>query len=66
MIASARNVSALEILKEAGAAVVQLDVTAPQADIDARIKEATACYGSIDVLVNNAAHAEFGTLEDVR
>ena len=66
VIASARNISTLTPLKDAGAAVIQLDVTAPQEVLDAKIKEATGFYGSIDVLVNNAAYAEFGTLEDVR
>lgn len=40
-------------------------MTAPQADLEAKAAEAIAIYGQIDVLVNNAAYVQFGTLEDL-
>jgi NAD(P)-dependent dehydrogenase (short-subunit alcohol dehydrogenase family) len=67
VIATARNgIQRLAPLKEAGAAVIDLDVTAPQAEIDAKIKEALAIYGEIDVLVNNAGYIEAGIIEEIR
>jgi NAD(P)-dependent dehydrogenase (short-subunit alcohol dehydrogenase family) len=65
VIATARTVSKIAHMKEAGAAVLSLDVTAPQADLEAKAAEAIAIYGQIDVLVNNAAYVQFGTLEDL-
>ena len=56
MIATARRGhERLGNLKDAGAAILELDVTAPQAEVDAKVKEALNIYGGIDVLVNNAA-----------
>jgi NAD(P)-dependent dehydrogenase (short-subunit alcohol dehydrogenase family) len=59
---SARSLSKIQALKEAGAAVLELNVTSPQSVLDAKAKEAIAIHGGIDVLVNNAG---LGTLEDV-
>lgn len=42
-------------LKEAGAAVIELDVAASAEELNGKAKEAWAIYGKIDVLVNNAA-----------
>jgi NAD(P)-dependent dehydrogenase (short-subunit alcohol dehydrogenase family) len=42
-----------------------LDVTASQADLDAKIKEAISWYGRIDVLVNNAGYLEMGFIEEI-
>jgi NAD(P)-dependent dehydrogenase (short-subunit alcohol dehydrogenase family) len=67
VIATARNgTQRLAPLKDAGAAVLDLDVTAPQVEIDAKIKEALAIYGGIDVLVNNAGYIEAGIIEEIR
>ncbi|KAL2825766.1 hypothetical protein BDW59DRAFT_70036 [Aspergillus cavernicola] len=52
-------------LKEAGAAVMELDVTAPVEVLDAKAKEAWAVYGKIDVLVNNAGYIDAGIFEEV-
>jgi NADP-dependent 3-hydroxy acid dehydrogenase YdfG len=64
VIATARSVSKIQHLKEAGAAIIEFDVTAPQSVLDAKATEALAIYGGVDVLVNNAAYLELGTLED--
>jgi NAD(P)-dependent dehydrogenase (short-subunit alcohol dehydrogenase family) len=65
-IATARgDVERLAVLKDAGAAVCSLDVTATQADINAKVEEAIAIYGSIDVVVNSAGYIEAGIAEEV-
>lgn len=63
-IATARTLASLEHLMEAGASCLQLDVTASQAELDAKIEMAQAAHGPIDILVNNAGYAEVGILED--
>jgi len=66
-IATARSKSheRLAALKEAGAAVVDLDVTASQTEINGKIAEALEIYGTIDVLVNNAGYIEAGMVEEI-
>jgi len=55
VIATARNAETrLVALKEAGAAVLDLDVNAPFPEIEQKIQEAISVYGHVDVLVNNA------------
>ncbi|KAJ5522067.1 hypothetical protein N7527_006182 [Penicillium freii] len=66
--ARARNSDALDRiapLKEAGAAVMELDVTASAEVLNAKAKEAWAIYGKIDVLVNNAAYIDAGVFEEI-
>lgn len=65
VIATARTVSKIAHLQDVGAAVLSLDVTASQADLNKKAAEAIAIYGQVDVLVNNAAYTQFGTLEDL-
>ncbi|KAJ5200187.1 Short-chain dehydrogenase/reductase SDR [Penicillium cf. griseofulvum] len=63
-----RNSNALDRiapLKEAGAAVMELDVTASAEVLNAKAKEAWAIYGKIDVLVNNAAYIDAGVFEEI-
>lgn len=55
----------LQKLEEAGAAILDLDVTAPQAELDAIVKKALSIYGGIDVLVNNAAYIEAALIEEL-
>ncbi|KAF2108973.1 hypothetical protein BDV96DRAFT_586312 [Lophiotrema nucula] len=65
-IATARgDVARLALLKDAGAAVLSLDVTASQANINAKVEEGIAIYGGIDVLVNSAGYIEAGIAEEV-
>ena len=65
-IAIARgDVARLTLLKDAGAAVLSLDVTAPQIEINAKVAEAIAIYGGIDVVVNSAGYIEVGIGEEV-
>jgi NADP-dependent 3-hydroxy acid dehydrogenase YdfG len=52
VIATARNESKISFLKEIGAATLQLDVTAPQSELNSKAKTAIGIYGSIDVVVN--------------
>lgn len=56
----------LSHLKTTGASMLELDVTAPQAEIDAKIDEALRIYGSgIDVVVNNAGYMQSGFVEEM-
>ena len=67
VIATARNATErLQHAKDAGAAILDLDITAPQAELDAKIKEAIGIYGALDVLVNNAAYIEASLVEEAR
>ena len=66
VIATARGpVERLEHLQQLGAATLDLDVFAFQADLNEKMQEALKIYGHIDVLVNNAAYIEAGLMEDI-
>ncbi|KAL4786492.1 hypothetical protein BJX76DRAFT_365577 [Aspergillus varians] len=70
VIATARSgerpaVERLAPLKEAGAAVMEIDVAAPAAVLTAKAKEAWSIYGQVDVLVNNAGYIDTGVLEEI-
>ncbi|KAJ5698001.1 hypothetical protein N7462_000006 [Penicillium macrosclerotiorum] len=70
VIASARaqkenGLDRIASLKEAGAAVMELDVTASAEVLNAKVAEAWAMYGKIDVLVNNAAYIDAGVFEEI-
>ncbi|KAJ5579970.1 uncharacterized protein N7459_005955 [Penicillium hispanicum] len=64
VIATARNVDRIAHFKDLGATTMQLDVTAPQDELDRKAQEAIATYGKIDVLVNNAGYVHFGVVEE--
>lgn len=66
VIATARNVDTIAHLQEIGAVTMQLDVTAPQDELNRKAQEAISAYGKIDVLVNNAGYTQFGTVEESR
>lgn len=67
VVASGRHAETrLAHLKDTGATIIDLDVTAPQREIDSKFHEALAAYGSIDVIVNNAGFIQAGPLEDLR
>ncbi|KAJ5364260.1 uncharacterized protein N7496_009973 [Penicillium cataractarum] len=55
----------LSALEEAGAAVLELDVTSPQEELDQIAKTVWEVYGHIDVLVNNAGYGESGIMEEM-
>ena len=66
VIATARNAETrLTPLKEKGASILNLDVTASQEEIDSIIKEAIGIYGHIDILINNAGTLKMRFLEEV-
>lgn len=66
VIATARNIEKLEHLKAAGAAALALDITSGDAKVQSVIDEALKIYGTIDILVNNAAYILQGAVEECR
>jgi NADP-dependent 3-hydroxy acid dehydrogenase YdfG len=60
------GIERLSALKESGAAVFELDITAPQAELNEKAKEAWNIYGHIDVLVNNAGFIMGGLVEEIK
>lgn len=67
--ARAKGIGALDRLaplKEAGAAVMELDLTAPEEELHAKAKEAWEIYGQIDTLVNNAAYIDACIFEETK
>ncbi|KAM0441192.1 hypothetical protein ACHAPT_000498 [Fusarium lateritium] len=57
VVATARRSSVLSDLVGAGAHTMILDVTVPEEDIAAKVKEAHDVYGRLDYLVNTAAYS---------
>jgi NAD(P)-dependent dehydrogenase (short-subunit alcohol dehydrogenase family) len=66
VIATARQISAIEDLAEKGAYILTLDITSSEATIKETIAKAVEKYGGIDILVNNAGVGLCGTFEEVR
>ena len=65
VIATGRQASSrLTHLKNTGASILDLDVTLSQTELDKKIAEALAIYGTIDVLVNNAGYIVSGAFEE--
>ncbi|EPE37067.1 NAD(P)-binding Rossmann-fold containing protein [Glarea lozoyensis ATCC 20868] len=67
VIATSRSSASTRLthLKTLGATILDLDVTLPQAELNAKIADAIAIYGSIDVLVNAAGYIEAGMVEEL-
>lgn len=66
VIATAREVSKLEKLKEAGAEVIALDVTSDAIHLKETASTAHGFYGKIDILVNCAGYNAAGAVEECR
>ena len=67
VIATGRNAETkLAHLRDTGASILELDVTAPPSVINAKLKEAWDIYpGGIDVVVNNAGFIISGGIEEL-
>ncbi|KAI1263027.1 hydroxybutyrate dehydrogenase [Xylariaceae sp. FL1019] len=66
VIATGRNADTrLAHLKDTGAAILDLDVTISQAEMNNKFQQALGAYGSIDVIVHNAGFIQCGPLEDL-
>ncbi|EER27770.1 putative secondary metabolism biosynthetic enzyme [Coccidioides posadasii str. Silveira] len=65
VIATARNVSRIAALRDAGAEVLDLDVSAGFKTIEETVKAAHDIYGRLDILVNNAAFVQEGAVEEL-
>ena len=64
-VATCRNLEKLKHLEEAGAAILQLDITDSQQSIQDTMAKAISIYGKIDALVNNARFISVGTWENL-
>ncbi|KAF8303311.1 NAD(P)-binding protein, partial [Clavulina sp. PMI_390] len=64
VIATARNPSSIEALRNEGATTMQFDVTAPLDELKTLAEKAVAINGHIDVVVNNAGYFEINSLEE--
>ncbi len=64
-IATARNISSIKDLEAAGAAILQLDVTAGQSELDGKAAEAVKFFGHVDFVVHNAGYQQMGSIEDL-
>jgi len=56
--------SRIKDLEEAGANILELDVTWPLEKLHETAKQAIALHEHVDVLVNNAAYLAVGALEE--
>ncbi|KAI1080025.1 NAD(P)-binding protein [Whalleya microplaca] len=65
VIATGRQLQRIKHLEQAGAAILELDVTHSQQSLATIITKAIAIYGRLDVLVNNAAYIAAGACEDI-
>ncbi|KAG8910060.1 hypothetical protein FRC02_007407, partial [Tulasnella sp. 418] len=64
VLATARDVSRIQDLKELGADTLKLDVTDTLDNLNAVAKEGVAIHGRVDVIVNNAGYILAGTIEE--
>ena len=61
--ATARRTEAITDLAEAGARILELDVT-DEKSMRAAVEAVEADHGSVGALVNNAGYGEYGTIEE--
>lgn len=66
VIASARSASKLGELKEAGATVMDVDVTSDDKTLASKLAEVNALYGKITHVVNAAGYILEGAVEETR
>ncbi|KAL8400095.1 hypothetical protein RB594_000484 [Gaeumannomyces avenae] len=64
VVASARSATSLAGLAAAGAAVMAVDVTAPDAELAAKLAEAAAVHGTITHVLNAAGYILEGAVEE--
>ena len=66
VVATGRNAETrLAHLKDTGATIIELDVTASQAEINMKFQQALEAYGTIDVIVHNAGFIQCGAVEEL-
>ncbi|KAK1763976.1 hypothetical protein QBC33DRAFT_548460 [Phialemonium atrogriseum] len=66
VIATARRLSDLEYVKGIPRAkALELDITAPESVVHAKVDEAISSFGGLDVLVNNAGYVLSGVWEEL-
>lgn len=66
VIASARSATKLGELKEAGAIVMDVDVTSDDETLASKLAEANSAYGKITHVVNAAGYILEGAVEETR
>lgn len=67
VIATGRNADVrLAHLKQTSAAILDLDVSKPQREVEEVVETALGIYGKIDVVVNNAGYIENNFFEKLR
>lgn len=64
VIATSRSLGRLEPLKAKGAALIELDQNQSFEHVQSAIKAALEVYQGVDIIVNNAAYVQRGTLEE--
>lgn len=65
VVATARKISTIEDLKGDKTAILSLDITADQEELDAKAAEAIKAFGQLDVVVQNAGSFQMGAWEDL-
>ena len=65
VIATARNVSRIQDLADAGAHVMAFDVTAPMSSMQEAASAVFKQHGRVDYLINTAGYVLFGAVEEI-
>jgi len=66
VVATSRDATRLKELEDLGALTLSLDITAGDIEVNKTVEKAIERYGSIDVLLNNAAYVLEGAIEEAR